>query len=240
MKDRTVLLYSGGLDSWLIRALNRDKIDVTLYINLHTRYADYEMRNLPNDVIIEEINLGRFERDDGIMPLRNMYFAMIASYYGNNVWLGQISGDRPLDKTTTFYSKVSSILTYLHSDFRNNVFYSPIKEFTLSAPFSYHTKTSLLRLYIESGGDIRTAIDNVRSCYNATGADRCNQCKACFRNWVAFYNNGVDTGINKDYVRLAVLPYMTAKLPILNRYYIDETTNEYQEAMGAITKALQL
>ena len=45
-----VLLYSGGVDSWLINKLW--KPDIKLYININGAYNKEEIKHLPPDVII--------------------------------------------------------------------------------------------------------------------------------------------------------------------------------------------
>ena len=45
---KKVLLYSGGLDSWLISQIW--KPDMRLYVNMHTEYSQQEIDRLPQDV----------------------------------------------------------------------------------------------------------------------------------------------------------------------------------------------
>ena len=70
-----ILLYSGGMDSWLMNKLW--KPDVKLYINLNGRYNKQEIAHLPKDVIIENLDLSKWERKDRILPLRNLYLSYI-------------------------------------------------------------------------------------------------------------------------------------------------------------------
>ena len=84
--NNKVLLYSGGMDSWLI-----DKIwkpDVKLYVDMNTKYSQEEIKRLPSDVIIDKLDLSKWEREDKIIPLRNMYLIGIAStiYFIQNTW----------------------------------------------------------------------------------------------------------------------------------------------------------
>ena len=104
-----VLLYSGGMDSWLISQLWNP--DIKLYIDTGTAYAEEEKRRLPSDVIVEHLDLHRFERGDKIIPLRNLYFVMLASNYGDEIMLGATYGDRVLDKSPGFAKKASDMLT---------------------------------------------------------------------------------------------------------------------------------
>ena len=109
---KKVLLYSGGMDSWLISHLW--KPDVKLYIDTGSSYAAEERRRLPPDITIEHLDLNRFERADKIIPLRNLFFVMLASYYGDKICLGATYGDRVLDKSVIFAQKASGLLSYLY------------------------------------------------------------------------------------------------------------------------------
>ena len=95
MEDRNdikVMLYSGGMDSWLISRLW--KPDVKLYINIDGDYSKEEIKKLPKDVkIVDFPLLGKFELPNKFVPLRNLYFLMIASHFGNKVCLGAMAGD---------------------------------------------------------------------------------------------------------------------------------------------------
>ena len=114
---KKILLYSGGMDSWLI-----DKIwkpDKKVYINMHTRYSEQEIHKIKarnEDVEIIDFPLGQWERDDKIIPLRNLYLVMaICNYTGNedvDICLGATAGDRVLDKSIGFTERVNDLLNY--------------------------------------------------------------------------------------------------------------------------------
>ena len=93
-----VLLYSGGMDSWLIDKLW--KPDVKLCVNMHTKYSAQEIKNLPEDVIIEELDLSKWERPDAIIPLRNLYLVMLASNYGDEIY--DIPKEDPISEPDNF------------------------------------------------------------------------------------------------------------------------------------------
>ena len=99
---KKVLLYSGGIDSWLIDKLWRP--DIKLYININGSYSQEELKRLPSDTIIFNFPLGQFEeKDTKYIPLRNLYFLMLASNYGDTVCLGATSGDYgAIDKRPEF------------------------------------------------------------------------------------------------------------------------------------------
>lgn len=109
ISNTKVLLYSGGMDSWLI-----DKIwkpDLRLFVDMGTASAREERKRLPADVkVVEFQSLGQFERpQDFILPLRNLYLFMIASNYGEEICLGATSTDVNLDKTQEFADKATDL-----------------------------------------------------------------------------------------------------------------------------------
>ena len=116
---KKVLLYSGGMDSWLI-----DKIwqpDKKIYINMHTRYSEQEIKKikaLNTDVEIIDFPLGQWERDDKIIPLRNLYLPMVVCNITGtedvDICLGATAGDRVLDKSKEFVEKANDLLNYLY------------------------------------------------------------------------------------------------------------------------------
>jgi len=107
-----VLLYSGGVDSWLINKLW--KPDIKLYININGAYNKEEIKHLPPDVIIIDFPLGIFEdKNTKYVPLRNLYFLMLASNYGDHICLGATSGDYgAIDKRPEFLDLAESIINY--------------------------------------------------------------------------------------------------------------------------------
>ena len=109
---KKVLLYSGGMDSWLI-----DKIwkpDIKLYLDMNTAYSQDEIKRLPSDVIVNKLDLSMWEREDKIIPLRNMYMIGIATNYGDEICLGATAGDRVLDKSLEFAELYKPLLDYLY------------------------------------------------------------------------------------------------------------------------------
>ena len=91
--DKKVLLYSGGMDSWLIRKIW--KPDICLYVDMNTQYSKEEIKRLPPDVVIEHLDLSRWEREDKIIPLRNLYLIGLATNYGNEICIGATAGPGP-------------------------------------------------------------------------------------------------------------------------------------------------
>ena len=75
---KRVLLYSGGWDSFCASKIYPDAKKI--YVNLHTPYSEIEMKNLPEDVEIQDINLQKYALSDGVhICQRNAILALIAS-----------------------------------------------------------------------------------------------------------------------------------------------------------------
>ena len=192
-----VQLYSGGMDSWLI-----DKIwkqDRKGYVDMHTRYSKEEIKRIReqrDDVDIIDFPLGQWERDDKIIPLRNLYLPMvICNITGNedvDICIGATKGDRVLDKSKEYIEKATDILNYLYQP---QWWIPEGKKVRVNIDFKDYTKEDLLRKYLEMGGDLEEAFKSSFSCYepNEDGTECwCNHgiCKPCFRKFVAFESMG--------------------------------------------------
>lgn len=180
-----VLLYSGGMDSWLI-----DKIwkpDVKLYINIHGDYNESELRRLPEDVkIIDCPFLSEFElHDTKFLPLRNLYFLMMGSHFGDRVCIGATGGDwGNKDKTPEFLYTTEHLLRYLWSDKKVN------RSIDVEDRFVYIPKSDLLRQYIAHGGTADEVKEETFSCYTPIDDKECFDCYPCFRKFALLYANG--------------------------------------------------
>lgn len=206
---KKVLLYSGGMDSWLI-----DKIwkpDVKLYIDMNTRYSKEEIERLPDDVIIEKLDLGKWEREDAIIPLRNLYLVMLATNYGDDICLGATAGDRVLDKSPQFAYKASDLLSFLYT----KQHWTEERKINVNLDFKGMTKKELISKYLQEGGNLEEAVNGSFSCYYPEDNQECWQCKPCFRKYVAFKMNGYDFGakidnIVKNYMAENIVPDILA------------------------------
>lgn len=207
---KKVLLYSGGLDSWLVNELW--KPDVKLYVNLHTKYAQQELSKLPPDVVIEDLDLSHWERTDAILPLRNLYLVAIATNYGDEICLGATAGDRVLDQSYGFARKAEDLLSYLYQ----KQMWTNERTIKVNVSFREHTKTHLLRMFLDQGGDINKAFAESFSCYSPINGQECWGCEACARKYIAFVNNGFTFNEDvkrkmKKYIENEIVPFIEAK-----------------------------
>lgn len=214
------------MDSWLI-----DKIwhpDVKLYINIGNEYSKYEIVKLDSDVHIYDMKfLSQLEREDKIIPLRNLYFLSFATNFGEEICLGATNGDRVLDKSLQFGKQTEDLFNYLYQ----KQHWTEEKRFKINLEFKSLTKTELLKKYLDQGGNIEEAFFGSFSCYNPRNKEECWKCKPCFRKWVSFKLNGYQT--SKKIIDI-VVPYILEDIypSILNNTY--GRKKEEQEILKAI------
>jgi 7-cyano-7-deazaguanine synthase in queuosine biosynthesis len=191
MIDRSefVLLYSGGMDS-LIAAMLYPQAE-KLYIHSGSQYADKEVSamhglGLADGVTFDNrLFLGDVERDDAIVPARNLLFVTIAALYGNRIILNSVKGDNSSDKDIPFAQKSSDLLSHIFGP----PHFNPPQEIEVLLPMKHLSKVEWLKWYLNAGGDPVVMSRSV-SCYHPTEL-YCGQCKACIRKWVAQETNGI-------------------------------------------------
>lgn len=188
---KKVLLYSGGLDSWLINKLW--KPDHKIYVYMGTSYADKEINNIKKQK--EKVNiiyfpLFQYEEPNKIIPLRNLYLLMLAcnetGYEDVEICLGANCGDRIYDKTLPFAKHTEKLLNELYQP---QTQLAGNKKVKINFKYKNYSKAQLLKEYIQKGGNIETAFNNTVSCYQ-DGNTPCWSCKNCFRKYLAFKLNG--------------------------------------------------
>ena len=181
---KKVLLYSGGMDSWLIKQLWHP--DICLYIDIHGDYSSVERKHLSDDVTVVDFPLlGTFEMDNKFVPLRNLYFLMIASNYGDEVCLGATAGDwGNRDKTPEFLDMTEDMINYLWGDKKTT------RSVTICKDYINKSKTELLTEYLQQGHNISEVKENTFSCYTPVNDRECLECYPCFRKFAILYSFG--------------------------------------------------
>lgn len=208
-----VLLYSGGMDSWLISHIW--KPDAKVYVNMHTRYSEAEIARIKQnepDVQIVDFPLGQWERDDAIIPLRNLYLIMVICNITKDrdveICLGATAGDRVLDKSYTFIDKATDLLNYLYQP---QHWIPSGKKVKINIDFKNKTKTQIIKQFVDNGGNLEDAFNYSFSCYNPVNGKECWHCKPCFRKYVSFKLNGYifDKHIDEtvyNYLKTEIVP----------------------------------
>ena len=198
MKTRTVLLFSGGLDSYILWHML--DYPALLYVAMGHKYQVRELAGISrladelhrrgycmsNFVTSHRLNIGDLEQDDGHIPLRNLLLYEVAALEfpdATNVYFGALRGEASRDKSKTFIRKASQLIGYSDGLAR------------LSAPARHLTKTQLVGYFLRNYPSLRDTLSLAVSCYAGndlpSGVAGCGVCQSCFRRWVAMENNGI-------------------------------------------------
>lgn len=209
---KKVLLYSGGMDSWLISKIWNP--DLCVYVDMHTRYSEQEISNIKvnsPEVKIIDFPLGQWERDNKIIPLRNLYLVMVICNITEDedveICLGATAGDRVLDKSKDFVDKANDILNYLYQP---QWWIPEGKKVKININFKDFSKQELLKQYLDKGGSLEEAFNASFSCYEPDEeGHECWHCKPCFRKFVAFESLGYKFS---EEVLKKVIPYIQEEI----------------------------
>lgn len=194
MRAKSVLLFSGGMDSLCFDHLCQP--DVLLYAPSGAGYAARERRCILelqaggwlHGELVDAggvLDLARFERDDFIVANRNAYLVLLASHYGELIWLGSVDGDRSCDKDEGFYAHMKALLDHMWQAQH----WTEARTFRVGSPYKTITKTELVRRYLAADGDPAALLTSY-SCYHGD-EQHCGVCKACARKRVALELNRI-------------------------------------------------
>lgn len=231
-----VLLYSGGMDSWLIDKLW--KPDKKIYIDIKGSYSNTEIKKLPNDVQIIEFPLGRFEQENKFVPLRNLYFLMLASNFGEEICLGATAGDwGSKDKTPEFFEKAEEMLNFL---WQKQSKVEKTKTIKIETKYLYKYKNELLEEYLQEGGNLEELYKDSFSCFNPINEKPCLNCKPCFRKYVCLSYYGYQFSKEErkkmyDFIRSEIVPISKNK----NATYYTERGSEGKIAKIVVEQLYQ-
>lgn len=182
---KEILLFSGGLDS-LVAWYYLGK-PTCLYIDLGHRYSIREKRAIHEikektgmKVIIDSrLNLGKEEKPDAHIPMRNSFLLHMAALYGDVLWLVVQKGELNIpDRSRLFISEIQFLLRYLNNN----------PKIKVGSPFLDMTKTQMVKWYLDNGHPVDVLLSS-SSCYNG---NNCGYCAACFRRWISLELNGIE------------------------------------------------
>lgn len=229
---KKVLLYSGGMDSWLIDKLTNP--DIKLFINMGTNSCKGEIQKLPDDVVVVDFpGLAQFERveTDFILPLRNLYLIALATNYGEHIILGANKTDVTLDKTYEFAQKLQDLLNYMWMPQK----WTSGKKIKVDVSFRDYTKSQLLAEYLKNGGSWEHAYYDTFSCYTPNNGVECHNCRPCFLKLMAFVDNNIE--LPKEILQ-SYIPYIETKLEQYKENWGDRlyTKKDYEKVIRLATR----
>ena len=247
-----VVLYSGGIDSFLVHHyLNKKNIEHSLlYFNLQGKYSKNEMdlfnsgkfkKTIKHEVIISNcLNMGVLEHEDAFIPNRNILAAIMAnSVTGfDNIWIGGTNSDRVNDNNQQLFKSLSDLMTSIN----------PGKTIKIDSPFWGYHKADIAKDFVNTYGwkqydtidDAKRALINCTfSCYYPLQQARdldvdyqfgiephftaeCMNCGACFRKCITLNACGIFVSMSKDAIELVDHYYEEAR-----NYIIHNDDNDY-------------
>lgn len=197
-----VILYSGGLDSFIMHKLaSSQNANVKCVYYAHGCDGEtQEIKTLPNFVDIRNIdwlndNITAKEKIGDFagaiyIPGRNLVFSALAASQElpDEVWMGtQIDeiDESATDKSMTFKKKTSELLSYVLSPFVP----TGVK---IVFPFVERrwNKVQSVRWAIENGVTQEELISTVSCWHPAEDGTPCGECRQCFKRYFVFGLNG--------------------------------------------------
>jgi 7-cyano-7-deazaguanine synthase in queuosine biosynthesis len=192
--DKSVLLYSGGLDSVLADYLF--KPDLLLHVPTGAPYAARERDAVyaladkcyttTSITILHGINLMGYQMPDtAVVPNRNAHLVLVASHYGDRIMLSSPRGDWCRDKDVIFNRLMGVLLKHMWYPSA----WSEGRTFTVSNPLEDGDKAYWVGKYLEAGGPVE-ALWLSYSCYTGN-SQPCGVCDPCMQKRHALTVNGL-------------------------------------------------
>ena len=193
MEESNVLLFSGGIDSYvgyfyLKKTHNLDKLK-TVYFDLGAPYNKREIevvkKLIPETIIDESLKVGDTQRGvNAFIPYRNMLIAMLCAKYGKNIWICGLKDDKVEDKNPAAFHKMQDCLNFISK---------PEDKISIDSPFWEMTKADVVKWYMENVDYTGESLLNTISCYDGNEkTNYCGCCPSCFRKFNALKENGIN------------------------------------------------
>lgn len=205
---KIVILYSGGLDSFILyhyaKAQGYD--DVTcVFFDIGQPYVAKELAALPDFVHVRRVDWLTSDKDlhskdntsggNIYIPARNATLASLAAsiYCPDQVWLGGLKGedhDRATDKNAKFANLMTQALGYAVSPF--------VSDFSVRFPFVEASmgKLEIVQWALLHGLSV-SDLHKTSSCLSGE-AGNCGTCMVCVRRWGIFGQLGYPEKLNAD------------------------------------------
>lgn len=199
-EDRKVMLYSGGLDSFCMLSIVDP--DVVVFFKTGTEDNVLEYENLmklaksgyfadkATELFVVDLPIKGAEIGNKIIPHRNTIFCLLASNYGNHIYIGCTSGDTTKDKDYVWKSQVEGLLNYFALD--SHKVWQKGYPYEIIMPFKELSKAEILKIFLNKNGNIYDVINYSRSCYRiGREGKECGDCRSCLRKAVALEIHGI-------------------------------------------------
>ncbi len=186
-----VLMFSGGLDSFILKELYGFKEEECLFVHMGTQENEIEKEFLHKffpSVQKTSLPISSYELDNKIIPYRNHYLALIGAQYATSIFFAFTSGDTTKDKDYVFKSQMEGVMNYFAQSIDKVRIPGP---YEIMIPFKQLTKTQIVQKYIESGHPPIELLTKSYSCYAGQNIS-CGQCRSCLRKFIALQLNHIN------------------------------------------------
>ena len=212
-KKKVVILYSGGLDSFIMKKLAEAKfphLDLKLvHFDIGQDYSEKEMNAIKNsgfDVEIRKVEWlskgqelsGKQENNSGniFIPGRNMILSSLAAsiYMADEVWMGGLKGEDhagATDKNKTFIDKTNELWSYVYSPF------DTVPKLVFPLIEENWGKFEAVKWAFDSGNASVDELKTTSSCLSGEEGN-CGHCVVCARRKYIFKQLGFHEDYNKD------------------------------------------
>lgn len=190
---REILLCGGGIDSFVAwHYLGKPQ---ALYFDLGDRNRDHEYRALDTLArrhgirlaVSRELDLGSWELQDGVIPLRHLHLVALACHRADTVWCVAVKGNRGADKNSAVFERLSDLISEAAG-----------RDVRVDSPFRDMTKTEVVRWYVDQSLPVDDLICT-HSCMKPKNTlFHCGRCAGCVRRWAALANNGIEAPFAED------------------------------------------
>lgn len=203
---KIVILYSGGLDSLVMKTMaDKEYPDAEVhcvFYDIGQEYADKEKAALPSYVEQRSLPwlqgteaLGKMESHSGniYIPGRNLVLATVAAcqLLPDQIWMGALLGEThsaATDKNFEFLARTNQTLNYVLSPFLQSV---EVRFPLAEAGFSKLTATK----YALDNGIPPETLKATSSCLSGEPGN-CGHCVVCLRRWGIFKQLGFSEEYN--------------------------------------------
>ena len=193
MEESHVLLFSGGIDSYvgyfyLKKTLSLENLK-TVYFDLGAPYNKREIevvkKLIPETIIDESLKVGDTQRGvNAFIPYRNMLIAMLCAKYGKHIWICGLKDDKVEDKNPKAFEEMTKCLNFISK---------PEDEVKIDSPFWGMTKAQVVKWYMDNVDSTGESLLNTISCYDGNEkTNYCGRCPSCFRKFNALKENGIN------------------------------------------------
>lgn len=204
MSKKIVILYSGGLDSFIMRRIaqvTEPNAEIKcIYWDHGQPVAQKEIATLPKDIEVRKVDWLNLDgkttvaqkgrREGAIMiPGRNLVFAVLTACeeLPDEIWMGTLHGEthsKGTDKNFVFLEKTEELLNYVIGPFLQT-------DLTIRFPLAeMELNKSKEVTWALNNGLTQEQLTSTRSCHDGN-SNGCGNCIQCFKRWCAFGENKI-------------------------------------------------